>query len=179
MNEPDYATSETLRLPWMGTVLCRIRARKKGQPAGFSHRGALLPCPANCDTSVPLSAGAQNLENVRGSVALLHSSLTPLTTFYLKFNSKWGPSWQIFGIYSITNGFPSTMVTGLFNDRGYCSLSGQSVVWKIVHRSSLQRERWWRVSEIFLYDEHLMRCTYVPYTKRYIRINPVLFFFFF
>jgi len=67
-----------------GARRCRVRVQKKGQPAGFH----VSSDPANGNTSVPLSAQAQDFESARDLDVLSHGSLVPLTTFYLKFNLR-------------------------------------------------------------------------------------------
>lgn len=72
----------------MGHGVVAFGDGKKGQPAGFHVSSS----PANGNTSVPLSARAQDFESARDLNVLSHGFLAPLTTFYLKFNLKWRPS---------------------------------------------------------------------------------------
>jgi len=72
----------------MGHGVVAFGHEKKGQPAGFHVSSG----PANGNTSVSLSVRAQDFESARDLGALSHGFLAPLTTFYLKFNLKWGPS---------------------------------------------------------------------------------------
>lgn len=93
MNEwTVYAISGTSWLPWMGAALSRSDPGKKGQPAGFSRS---IGSREWGNTSVPLSTRGPELRERERPRALSPNFLTPLTTFYLKFNLKWGPSWQI------------------------------------------------------------------------------------
>lgn len=89
----------------------RERRGPKKKTAGFHVRS---PAASTKATQVSYCRSTRIRECLR---PLSSRSLTPLTTFYLKFNPKWGPSWQISWIYGIAADFTSTMTTILRSSR--------------------------------------------------------------
>ena len=101
MNEARHEPRSSVKRYVNGPV--NVEDWKKG--SRFSR--SITRCVSTKATQVSYCRSTRIDESASGHCRL--RSLTPLTTFYLKFNPKWRPSWQISGIYGITADFTSTM----------------------------------------------------------------------